>query len=397
MDESPRLSRAVIPIAAAGIVVGCILGAVAAALFLSRDAGTLTPPPATPPPTTTTTLTPSRPADTPAPPPTEPPQPGPTTIPPTPTYTQFFPDLRPPSRPIDLGISVGPFLPAHRDLLNAMGMTWVKIYDTPQIADYPDQNVLFRVNVDPSDLDGWERGLYNLAPELAQRGAVAVEIGNEPNLAAEWNGSPSPQQFTDALCRAYRAFKETAPRITVVSGGLAPSDNIPGQAANDLEFARGMLDAGAGACFDAWGYHPYGFDQPPEADPSAHPMSFRRAELMHDLLSAYGLGDRPVWLTEFGWLRDPREEGVDCAGEAQFAGFGWMVTPRDTQAVYTARAVSYAADNWPWVGPLFLWNLNWNRYEADYEPVCSHLRWYGVLDSNGTPLPVFFALQQIAG
>jgi hypothetical protein len=315
---------------------------------------------------------------------------------PTPTYRRFFPDLPVPTRSPGLGISVAPHLPARPDLLTDLGMTWVKVYDTPQIADYPGQHVLFRVNIDPVDLDGWERGLYDLAPELARRGAEAVEIGNEANLAAEWGGPPDPARFADALCRAYRAFKQTAPQITVVSGGLAPTDTMPdGRSINDLDFARRALDAGAGDCFDAWGYHAYGFDQPPEADPFEHEMSFRRAERMYRLLNERGLGERGVWITEFGWLRDPREEGVDCSGDANFVNFEWMVVSRDTQAVYTARAVAYAADNWPWAGPLFVWNLNWNLYEPSYEPTCSHLRWYGILDSSGTPLPIVHAMQQI--
>lgn len=311
-------------------------------------------------------------------------------------YTTFFPSLPVPSRDLPTGISVAPHLPARPDLLDGLGMEWVKIYDTPQIADYPDRSVLFRIDVDPLDLDGWERGLYDLAPELAGRGAEAVEIGNEPNLNAEWNGNPDPAAFADALCRAYRIVKQTAPSLTVVSGGLAPADNIAGLALNDLEFARAILEAGAGGCFDAFGYHPYGFDQPPEADPMEHPMSFRRAERVRALLDEFGLRDRQIWITEFGWLRDPAEEGVDCAADPTFASFQWMVLPRDTQAVYTARAVAYAADNWPWAGPLFVWNLDWNLYPPEVEPPCSHLRWYAMLDSRGESLPVFYALRQIA-
>lgn len=386
-DKSPGKNRLVLPLIIAA-VVACLGLALVLALTLLREQITALVRPATPTPfVQVLTATPAG---------FEPTPPGPPTVGPTPTYQTFFPGLEPPSRSVGLGISVGPFLPARPDLLDAMGMTWVKVYDTPQIGDYPGRQVLFRVNIDPVDLDGWERGLYDLAPELAGRGAAAVEIGNEANLAGEWGGSPDPARFTDALCRAYQAFKATAPDVLIVAGGLAPADNLPdGSAINDLDFARRALEAGAGDCFDAWGYHPYGFDQPPEADPAEHPMSFRRTEYMHDLLTEFSLGDRQVWITEFGWIRDPREEGVDCGGDPNFVNFEWMVVSRETQALYTAQAVRYAADNWPWAGPLFLWNLNWNLYDTDYEPLCSHLRWYGVLDSAGTPLPVFHAVGQI--
>lgn len=390
MIESPRPPRrALIVIAALVVIVALIAAFIVNRLSVAARRATPTPF------MLVITATPRLPGETPAPPPgTEPFSPVPP-ISPTPTYRQFFPGLRVPLRHIGYGISVAPHQPARPDLLDEMGMDWVKVYDTPQIADYPGRNVLFRVNTDPANPDGWERGLYDLAPELASRGAVAVEIGNEANLAGEWNGRPNPAEFADALCRAYRAFKRTVPQITVVAGGLAPADNIPGQAINDLDFARQVLDAGASNCFDAWGYHPYGFDQPPEADPFEHEMTFRRAERMYQVLAERGLGDRPIWITEFGWIRDPTEEGVDCSADPNFVNFEWMVVSRDTQAVYTARAVTYAAENWPWVGPMFLWNLDWNLYDQSYEPPCSHLRWYGILDTNGTPLPVFHAMRQI--
>jgi hypothetical protein len=317
--------------------------------------------------------------------------------------TRITERLRPPTptpvaRRVAVGISVAPHLPSRPDLLAEMGMTWVKVYATDQIGDYPDQHVLYRIDVDPGSLDDWERGLPNLAAELAARGADAVEIGNEPNLAYTWQGQRSPDAayFTAALCRAYRAFKAAAPQMTVVAGGLAPAPTLSdGSAVNDLEFAQAMFDAGAGGCFDAWAYHPYGFDQPPEADPTQHEMAFRRAERMHEVLANNGHPDSPIWITEFGWLRDPAESGLDCTTDPAFAGFSYMIFPRDVQADYTARAIAYASRHWPWVGPMFVWNLNWNLYDASYEAPCSHLRWYAILDADGAPLPAVRAIQDL--
>ena len=59
------------------------------------------------------------------------------------------------------------------------------------------------------------------------------------------------------------AFKKVAPDITIVSGGLAPTTNSD-RSVDDLTFAQQMFSAGAGSCFDAFGYHPYGYNQPPE-------------------------------------------------------------------------------------------------------------------------------------
>jgi hypothetical protein len=294
------------------------------------------------------------------------------------------------------GISVGPHLPSRPDLLNRMNMNWVKLYDTVQIDDYPNHAVLYRVDMRgyPQDIDGWERGLYDLAAQLQRQGVVAVEIGNEPNLGFEWGGNPpNPEQFADALCRGYRAFKAVAPEIVIVSGGLASGAGTPdGMNMEDFAFAQRMLNAGAGACFDAFGYHPYGFNVPPEADPYRNEFSFRRTERMYALLWNNGIRDKQIWITEMGWVRDPGEEGLNCAADPTFRDFNWMKFPASTVAAYHERAVRFMEANWSFAGPTFFWNLNWNLYDAGYEPPCSHLRWYGFLDRAGNPLPVVDSL-----
>lgn len=306
--------------------------------------------------------------------------------------------LRTRPRHIGYGISVGPHLNSDSAALDRLGLDWVKLYDTAQIPDFPNHNILYRVDVRgyPDNIDEWQRGLLDLARELDAAGVDAVEVGNEANLIGEWGGQqPNPQQFTDALCRAYSSFKQAAPRIVVVAGGLAPTDTQPsGNVINDLDFARAMLNAGAGRCFDAWAYHPYGFDQPPEQSPSVKPFSYRRTELMYNLLLSYGIR-KQIWITEFGWVRDPAEEGLNCGSDPAFQLFNWMKFSAETQAAYTVRAFAYADANWPWVGPMFLWNLDWNLYQPDYETPCSHLRWYGILDTAGNPLPVYNAVARM--
>ncbi len=279
-----------------------------------------------------------------------------------------------------------------------MGMDWVKVYSTDQLRDYPQQRVLYRIDLRHWPDDAWVAGLYNLANELDAAGVDAVEIGNEPNLGREWgNQKPDPAAFTQALCAAYRVFKQVRPHMIVVSGGLAPTAGTPdGFNINDLEYAQQMFNHGVASCFDAWGYHPYGFNQPPEVDPYRQPFSFRRAEVMYDLLLRNGVQGRQVWITEFGWVRSPGEEGFDCTADPSFKEFAWMAVSRDTQADYIARAFRFADQNWPWAGPMFVWNLNWNLYQDySYEPLCSHLRWFGILNRDGSLLPAVQAIQNV--
>ncbi len=304
------------------------------------------------------------------------------------------------ARHIGYGISVAPHVTPRPDLISAMGLDWVKIYTPSEASVYPNQHILYRVDVPrhPSDFESWERGLPDLARELAAKGVDAVEIGNEPNLWVEWDPRllPDARLFTDALCRGYRAFKSAAPDIVIVAGGLAPTITTPDRKAiTDLDFAQEMFNYGAGLCFDAWGYHPYGFNQPPEADPGRHELVFRRTERMYRLLWNNGVRDKQIWITEFGWVRDPREDGLDCTRDPQFVDFLWMTVDRDTQAAYTARAFDFADRNWPWVGPMFLWNFNWNLSSDTGLSACSHMRRFAIIDHQGNPLPTFYAVQSV--
>src|SRR5258708_6104559 len=56
-------------------------------------------------------------------------------------------------RHIGYGISVVPFVPSRPDLLDTMGMDWVKIYSTSQLGNYPGQHVLYRVDVPGDPID----------------------------------------------------------------------------------------------------------------------------------------------------------------------------------------------------------------------------------------------------
>jgi hypothetical protein len=89
-------------------------------------------------------------------------------------------------------------------------------------------------------------------------------------------------------------------------------------------------------------------------------------------------------MTEFGWLRDPAEEGVQCVNtDPAFQGFDWLRVDGATQADYIVRAFDYADRNWAWAGPMFLWNLNWSLL-GNLHP-CDHTRWFSILRPNGQP------------
>ena len=129
-----------------------------------------------------------------------------------------------------------------------------------------------------------------------------------------------------------------------------------------------MFERGAGQYFDVFAYHPYGFAYEPEIAPSDLPLHdngnafcFRGAEAMRDLMVQYGLGDKPMWATAFGWVRDPSSDGYSvCHSSGDSAPAEWFDVPEDTQADYLVRSFEHADANWPWMEAMFLWALDFH-------------------------------------
>lgn len=300
-------------------------------------------------------------------------------------------DMPPPH--LGYGVHIAPNTTFDPNLVNALGVDWIKVYDPAQAASFPDKHVLFRLDlVWPSNWDQFKIDVANRAHDLIGQHIDAVEIGNEPNLVNEWSRGPNAWEYVQMLRVAYTSIKSANPNIIVVSAGLAPTLTTPDhKAINDLDFAQEMLDNGAAQWFDAFGYHPYGYNLPPESDPSQHELVFRRVERVRALLEQYNVY-KQVWLTEFGWLRDPGEDGVSCNdSDPEFSGFAWLRVSGEQQADYLVRAFQYADQNWPWAGPMFVWNLNWHQQK--WLNQCSNQRWFSLLRLNGEPTLAYRKLQ----
>ena len=309
------------------------------------------------------------------------------------------------SRPISLsrphlGYGINVRLEENADPLFApLGLEWIKLweeYDDPPSERFPYQ-VLFVIerNGMATDLDEWGDQVEAIAE--AGRGRVeAYEIGNEPNVERFWGGAPpDPDEYVQVLRVAYERIKAIDPAAIVVSAGLAPVGRIEGTcngwsgnncgAMDEREYARQMFLLGAGDYFDAFGYHPYGFAYEPEEDPDDVPngFAFRGTEVMYGLLKEYDLGHKPIWATEFNWLRDWTEDGgmpSDCQPGYE-AVFGWMEVTGVEQADYITRAFRYADENWPWMGAMFVWNLNWHNYHT-WD--CEAAHYFSVRRDDGT-------------
>lgn len=277
--------------------------------------------------------------------------------------------------------------------VDALQMDWVKVYEPYQVGQYSaTKKVLYRMDFGwPDNWDQFKVDVRARTMEVVSQGVTAIEVHNEPNLTLEWSRGPDAWEYTQMLRVVYTEIKAVAPQIIVVSGGLAPAPDFPGRAANDLDFARVMFESGAGAFFDVFGYHPYGFNAPPEQEPSRDVFNFRRVELIRAIMNQNNLAEKPIWLTEFGWLRNPAEDGVPCSvADPNFREFVWMQLDSQTQSDYIVRAFDFADRNWPWVGPMFLWNLNWSMLPSENMSVCNHMRWFSLLTMKGEPTMAYY-------
>lgn len=291
----------------------------------------------------------------------------------------------------------------------AMGFDWMKIFG-PAYERLP-HRVLRRVDVNAAtlrDLKAWGDGLETEARRQADW-IEAWEIGNEPNLDEEygWAAPPNATDYTKVLCEGYRRIKRADPTALVISAGLSPLGRIPfnwnghkGYCApgegwcssynqDEREFLREMLQNGAAQCFDLLGTHPHGFAAPYDAAPASeacgpNDFCFRSVEKLREILFGEFGVDKQVAVTEFGWIVDPREVGrTECWNDPSFAGRQWQVVSPSQQGTNLRGAYEWAERNYPWMGPMFLFNYGFagNRscdqmgfYDVKGRPAESALR-----------------------
>ncbi|HTP06626.1 MAG TPA: hypothetical protein VMP08_00130 [Anaerolineae bacterium] len=280
-----------------------------------------------------------------------------------------------------------------------MGFDWLKGFPGTNLAGYPPQvNILFRFSAKASDLANvlaFGDDVYSTA--LDNKDYIdAYEIGNEVNIDNSdygWGAPPNAADYKTLLCEAYARIKQADPTAIVVSAGLAPTGRVQGtwnghlghngSFQDDREFLKELFTAGGGACLDAVGYHPYGFSADYDADPdvaSADPtrncdqgFCFRGVEKIYEIMQQRGLGDKKVWATEFGWITQPPDA---CLSDPTWQGRQWQIVSDAKQASNLVGAYQYADAHWPWMGGMFVFNLDFNQNPSLAE--CEQMRFYSI-------------------
>jgi hypothetical protein len=213
--------------------------------------------------------------------------------------------------------------------------------------------------------------------ERYQGQVEAYVIWNEPNLALEWGGRPpSPVSYAGLLRVAHAAVKDSDPKALVVSAGLAPTNHLDQTAMDDRAYLEGMYEAGAEGSFDVLGAHPYGFAYPPDDPRAAHEgLNFARLQDLREIMVSNGDEHKPVWATEMGWTTMAvREEQR------------WLQVTEEEQAVYLTGAFQKAAEEWPWLERMAVWNLSVGLGLDDEK------RGYSIVDDGYRPRAAYEAL-----
>jgi len=286
--------------------------------------------------------------------------------------------------PFGYGFAVGAW---DTDRVQSMGFNWVMVFDPPHSRE--PVNVLLRLKAGASDLNDLAAFTYRVQQIAIDYGSNidAYEIGNEVNLnSAGWSAPPNAADYAQVLCTAYNAIKQADPTATVVSAGLAPTGRLgkTTTAQDERTFLAELIVAGGGNCLDAVGYHPMGFSADYDAAPdikSSNPelncengFCFRGVEKIYEVMRDNGLGQTPVWATEIGWITAPLNSG--CLLDPRWQGRTWQIVTSDKQANNLIGAFRYARFHWPWMGAMFIFNLNFNT--APYYDECEQMRYYSV-------------------
>ena len=247
----------------------------------------------------------------------------------------------------------------------------------------------------PDDTSHYQALMQFLADRY--KGKVqAWEVWNEENLASTAGGQVNVGKYVNLLKAGYTGVKAGDPNAIVLFGALSPTGvNDPNVAVDDVQYLKQIYAYNNGEVknyFDALGAHPGSNNNPPDSmwpnnpgpgpgwqtDPSFY---FRRIEQLRQVMIDANDAEKQIWLTEFGWTTANQAPGYE---------YGAQNSDQD-QANYLVRAFQIGQAEWPWIGPMFVWNLN---YSVVASPSDEKTPW-AVLNADWSPRPSYTALKNM--
>jgi hypothetical protein len=225
----------------------------------------------------------------------------------------------------------------------------------------------------PKDPDDWSAFAGALADHYKGQG-ISYEIENEVNAPAFWDGSP--EEYADLLKASYTAIKEKDPAATVLPSAMAcgitrDMKNDEGTQEQFLNnYRQWLLPALSTKSFDAVNVHDYYFP-----DHEVNEFTFRTyLDLIHDVMGQAGAGDRPVWITETGYISQPADVGNRRDNGSFENQIGWLEQSCRQAGDYPAEKI--------------FWLILRDRDEAYFGSM-------GLSDRNGLHKPAWNSLKKI--
>lgn len=159
----------------------------------------------------------------------------------------------------------------------------------------------------PQSNQQWAQFVGRLAARY-QGDNVYFEIGNEVNSVAFWSGSL--EDYTTLLQTSYSAIKTANPDAIVLSAAMGcgitkniTPDKRPQALANHDSWLAAILATGS---FDVVSVHNYYFP----SGTVANGATFQGyLDHIKELMNDAGVADRPIWITEAGYISKPTNAG----------------------------------------------------------------------------------------
>lgn len=237
---------------------------------------------------------------------------------------------------------------------------------------------------------------------------VAYELWNEENLQGETGSPVNVAQYVDLLKHGYSSVKWGDPNAVVLFGALTPTGvKDPNRAVDDVEYLKQIYTYESGIAknyFDVLAAHPGSNSNSPDQLYPINPGTghcppkyadqegtcwrnqpsfyFRRIEQQYAIMEANGDGNKQMWLTEFGWSTDNVAPGYE---------YGQLITPQ-LQAQYLVRAFEKGKNDYPWMGVMCVWNLNFSTIGL---PSTDEKVPWAVVNADWTARPAFLALKNM--
>ena len=282
--------------------------------------------------------------------------------------------------PLQVGGHIKNFDEESQAAMRSAGMTWVKKQVKFGISDGKDlieaahaqgYKVLLGALGDKNrlanDFDSYVADYAEYVGYLAELGADAIEVWNEPNIDREWPfGRVSGANYVRLLKPAYEAIKAANPDTLVISGAPAPTGFFAGCAAqgcDDNVFMSQMANAGAADYADCIGVHYNEGILPPTSqggDPRGEYQTYYLPLMLRRVAWPFRSADIPMCMTEVGYLSP---EGFGPLP----GNFAWA---RNTSVVEQAAWLSQALlmmsnfEEMP-VELAIVWNIDFDTYDAD--------------------------------